>query len=71
MSLTNALLSLEPFIISQEIIPDTLLENLRQLADADEFYSPLLRALQQKINSFEHTEAVATLTLLKNLYLEH
>ena len=71
MPLNNALLSLEPFIISQEIIPDALLMHLQQLANADEFYSPLLRTLQQQIDSFEHPEAVATLKLLKNLYLEH
>jgi PAS domain S-box-containing protein len=71
ISLKDTLLSLEPFIIGQEIIPDTLLVNFRQLADVNFLYSPLLRTLQQQIDNFEHPEALATLNLLKDKHLEH
>ena len=70
VSLKEALLSLEPFIIGQEIIPDALLVFLRQLADADLPYSPLVRELQHQIDNFEHPEALATLKLLKTKYPE-
>ncbi|MCD2452403.1 PAS domain S-box protein [Methylicorpusculum oleiharenae] len=69
-SLADALRSLEPFIIGQEIIPAPLLDVLRQLATADMPYSLLVRELQQQIDNFEHPEALATLTLLKAKHLE-
>ena len=70
VSLKEALLSLEPFIIGQEIIPDAILVFLQQLADADLPYSPLVRELQHQIDNFEHPEALATLKLLKTKYPE-
>ncbi|MDO9141923.1 MAG: response regulator [Methylobacter sp.] len=68
--LKSILLALEPYIIGQEIIPDLLLDSLRQFIDADLPYSPLLRDLQRQINNFEHPEALATLNLLKAQHLE-
>jgi PAS domain S-box-containing protein len=68
--LKSILLALEPYIIGQEIIPDLLLDSLRQFVDADLPYSPLLRELQRQINNFEHPEALATLNLLKAQHLE-
>ena len=70
VSLKEALVSLEPFIIGQEIIPDALLVFLQQLAYADLPYSPLVRELQHQIDNFEHPEALATLKLLKTQYPE-
>jgi len=70
VSLKHVLLSLEPFIIGQEIIPDALLVFLRQFADADLPYSPRVRELQHQIDNFEHPEALTTLNLLKAKYLE-
>ncbi|MDP3878480.1 MAG: PAS domain S-box protein [Methylobacter sp.] len=68
--LKSILLALEPYIIGQEIIPDLLLDSLRQFVDADLPYSPLLRELQRQINNFEHPEALTTLNLLKAQHLE-
>ena len=68
--LKSILLALEPYIIGQEIMPDLLLDSLRQFIEADLPYSPLLRDLQRQINNFEHPEARATLNLLKARHLE-
>ena len=62
--LPEALRLLEPFIIGQEVAPDSLLLVLRQLAEADSPYSSLLRKLQVHLENFEHPEALATLNLL-------
>jgi hypothetical protein len=64
-SLQGTLLSLEPFIVGQELVPDDLLESILQLAQAHLPYSPLMRELQLHIDNFEHPQALATLNLLK------
>ncbi|ESS74120.1 sensor protein GacS [Methyloglobulus morosus KoM1] len=69
VSLKEALLPLEPFIIGQEIISDALLASLQQLADAGLPCSPLVRELRHQIDNFEHPEALATLKLLKAKHL--
>ncbi|MDD5580139.1 MAG: response regulator [Methylobacter sp.] len=69
-SLKDALLSLEPFIICQEIIPDALLDSLQQFTDADLPCSSLVRELQHQIDNFEHPESLATLKLLKTKHLK-
>ena len=69
ISLKETLLPLEPFIISQEVIPDASLILLRQLANANLPYSSLVRKLGHQIDNFEHQAALATLNLLKTKYL--
>jgi len=68
--LNEVLLLLEPFVASQEIIPDGSLACLQQLADANLPCSPLVRQLQRHIDNFEHPEALANLNLLKATYLD-
>jgi len=70
ISLKDILLAMEPFVASQEVIPDPLLASLEQLADADAAYSGRVRELQHNLYNFEHPEALATLNLLKSEYLE-
>jgi HPt (histidine-containing phosphotransfer) domain-containing protein len=71
ISLKAALLPIEPFIIGQEIIPDELMDVLRQFADANLPDYFLLQELLRQIDNFEHTEALATLNLMKDKHLEH
>jgi PAS domain S-box-containing protein len=66
LSLSDTLLSLEPFIVSQEVVPDVLLDSMLALADAQLSYSPLIRELQQNLNRFEHPGALVTFNLLKS-----
>ena len=69
ISLKETLLSLEPFIIGQEIIPDALLVLLQQLTDINLPYFLLVRELEHQIVNFEHQAALATFNLLKTKYL--
>jgi PAS domain S-box-containing protein len=64
VSLQAALQMLDPFISGQEVAPDSLLQVLRQLAEADLPDSSVLRKLQVHMENFEHPEALATLNLL-------
>jgi CheY-like chemotaxis protein len=65
VSLKEVLLSLEPFVAGQEVIPDALQASLQQLADAELPYSSLVRKLQHHLNNFEHPEALAALNRLR------
>jgi CheY-like chemotaxis protein len=70
LTLSEMLVSLEPYIASQEIIPDALLAACQHLAEANLPGSPLLRELQHHVDRFEHADALATLAVLKAKYLE-
>ncbi len=71
LSLEEMLRSLEPYIASQEIIPDALLAACQHLVDANLPGSPLLRELQYHFDRFEHADALATFAVLKAKYQEH
>ena len=70
LPLAEMLAALEPYVASQEIIPDVLLAACQHLADADLPGSPLLRELQHHFDRFEHADALATFALLKAKYGE-
>ncbi len=65
LSLAQLLLALEPFIAAQEIMPDALLDACRQFAAAGLPASPMLRQLQHHLDRFDHAEALAIFSLLK------
>jgi HPt (histidine-containing phosphotransfer) domain-containing protein len=68
--LKEVLLSLEPFVVTQEVVPEALLASLQQFSDADLPYSPLVREFQHHVDNFEHQEALVSLNLLKSRHLE-
>jgi two-component system sensor histidine kinase/response regulator len=70
LSLADLLASLEPYVSSQEIIPDVLLAACQHLADANLPGSPLVRELQYHFDRFEHADALATFAVLKAKYGE-
>ncbi|MES2018029.1 MAG: PAS domain S-box protein [Pseudomonadota bacterium] len=70
MSLAEMLASLDPYVASQEIIPDALLAACQHMADANLPGSPLLRELQHHFDRFEHADALATFAVLKAKYGE-
>ncbi len=65
VSLKEVLLSLDPFVFGQEIIPDAVLTALQQHADVDLPYSPLVLELQRHLDHFDHPQAMVSLSLLK------
>ena len=64
ISPTKLLRSLEPFIVGQELVPDKLLQSMRDLADTQPPYSHLVRTLQRQLDHFDHAGALASLNLL-------
>lgn len=70
MSLAQALQSLEPLILNQEVPPDALLLSLRRLSHADLPCSPLLLKLLRQLDNFEHPEALTTFNQLKTQHQE-
>ncbi|WP_426196234.1 response regulator [Massilia sp. DWR3-1-1] len=64
-SLKELLQVLAPFIASQEVIPDALMDSLQQFSHLDLPYAALLRDLHNFCDNFAHPEAMATLKLVQ------
>ena len=64
ISLNSALLTIKPYIISQEIIPDILIDTLRPFSDKSSPYFLLVNQLLNQIDNFEHQDALISLNTL-------
>ncbi|MDD2882335.1 MAG: response regulator [Rhodoferax sp.] len=64
MNLRETLLSLQPFVADQEVIPDELSAELNQLLQTNLPCPPLLRQLHQHLINFEHEQALQCLLQL-------